>query len=574
MTTKTLSCSFIDGQTREFASRFLKALDTPVSLGVFLCLKYRDDISACSHEIDPCSYIDAELFGRDYQAAKLLSKFRESPPDLKAARESAAIDKFWGCESHLADKAPVLRSVIRSSLPSDERLRSVLYRAKEKIRQILGPVSRVFDVDSCNFGPGSSTSIPRRKAHPSNKFTATDITAGCVPFYHWFFQCTWFPQGELTLRESSRVTVVAKTFKADRVIAVEPDWNIFFQKGFGKAIRKRLLISGIDLDHGSDRHGQLSKLGSLTGELATIDLSSASDSISTSLVRFLLPDEWFFCLNSVRTSQVEVEGVSHPMRKFSSMGNGFTFELESLVFYALALATVEHTEMQKFVTVFGDDIIVPTSSVGLLTEVLTLAGFKLNKSKTFSTGYFRESCGAHFFDGKDVKPIYLKRKLTNDAEVFKACNGLRRFANRFYYRSIYDTPLDPVYTYGKRLIRRVLHIPDGYGDGGLVSSFDEVSPSAKRKANSGIWHSTSGIEGFYVKCLVPIGVKSESESIGLYMHKLRNLQQADVLPEAGDWIQDDDCLSLGNELLLSSSDTVRYRVGRMLVKEWCNPEIL
>lgn len=569
MTTKTRNDSFIDKNTRSFCQSFLEQLDTPVSLGVFLHLKYKDDIGACSCAIDPLDYEDATLFGKDYQAVSLLSKFRESNSFLEKERKALALDKFWSCENHLSESLPDLRRVLYSSQLKDEYLRSVLYRARDKIARILGPIKKTFKVEDCNFGPGASSSVPGRKAHPSNKFTATDVSAGCVPFYHWFFQCTWFAQGEVSLRESSRVTVVPKNFKSDRVIAIEPDWNIFFQKGFGAAIRRRLKQFGLDLDFGADRHDQLAKLGSLSGALSTLDLSSASDLVSTYLVRFLLPDDWFICLNSVRTDSVSVDGKSQSLLKFSSMGNGFTFELETLVFLSLALASQETTDKLNSVSVFGDDIIVPTESVGLLTEVLTLCGFKLNKQKSYSSGYFRESCGSHYFDGKDVKPLFIKKGLRNDSEVFKACNGLRRFAYRFYYRSIYDTPLDSVYSLCKRLIRRVYYIPEGYGDGGLISSFDEVSPSAKRR-DKGIWKPNNGIEGFYVRSLLPIGITTDSESIGLYLFKLRTLEsyKPDIFnPEK-------DRLFSGNQILLRASDNARLRVGRILVKEWCDPEVL
>lgn len=573
MTAKIESFSFIDKKTRRFASQFLEILDTPVSLGIFLCLKYKDDFSACSHEINPRTYQDAETFGKDYQASKLLAKFKESPASHAKKRMEESLVKFWGCEDHLASVNPRLREVLYSSNQSDEYLRRVFYTARDKIASILKSVKDRFKVELCNFGPGASSSVSGRRAHPSNKYLASDISSGCVPFYHWFFQGTWinkdssWPSGqELNLVESSRIQVVSKNFKADRIIAIEPDWNIFFQKGIGAAIRQALLEVGIDLDNGGALHELLAKFGSVFGSLATLDLSSASDLVSLFLVRFLLPEDWFLVMNSLRTSSVEIDGKTIPLRKFSSMGNGFTFELESLIYYALAFAVQETTDDQDSVSVFGDDIIVPTRSVGLLTEVLTTAGFKLNKDKSFADGYFRESCGAHFFNGKDVKPFYIRNGFHNDPEIYKALNGLRVFVNRHCYHDIHDSPYANLYASGKRLLKLVFYIPAGFGDGGLVSNFDEVTPSATRK-RSLIWRPRHGIEGFYVKCLLPVTHQRKDESIGLYMHKLRELER--YYPRF--WTPD-GCPPSGNSIDIRSNDTTVFRKGRMHVKEWLNQE--
>lgn len=569
--------TFIGKDTREIAMSFLEKTGGPTSLGVWLCLKYGDDVSACSHDIDPTAYTDASTFRSDYLAAKLLSKFKSGVKTQDLRRRKAAEAKFRACEVHLQ----TVRSTLYEAIRSNAVLRDILYLAKEKIASILGEIDTAHYVDLCSFGPGSSTSIPRRKAHPSNKYLSADVTASASTFVSWFFQDAGFPRPKFNLVEYSRVEFVPKNFKSDRIIAVEPDWNIFFQKGAGKMIRKCLRKVGIDLDRQSEFHGWLSRLASLDGSHATLDLTSASDTVATCLLRFLLPDKWFIFLNSLRTNCVKLGDEMIYVRKFSSMGNGFTFELESLVFYALAYATAAKTGTRGSVSVFGDDIIIPTGAVKQFEIVLQQCGFILNPEKSYSTGLFRESCGYHFFDGWDCKPLYIKNELNHDSERFKFCNALRRLTHRLHATDVLSHAYRDTYTRCVRSIRRKFYIPDGYGDGGLVSYFDEVTPAKSRRKNASITKYASGIEGYRVRCLQPIRVVGDVMHGGLLIHRLRqavrskksiwhqggtpifrvplsDLRRVDFLPE------------IGNSLSFSQSN-VKYRVGLMHVQRWFDP---
>lgn len=591
--------SFINNLTRKIASEYLEALDCPTSVGLYLCLKYHDDQSACSHSIEPSHYLDVDDFANSYLASSLLSKFRTGTPEHSSLRSEQAVDKFWRCEDHLHSITPRFNSVVFSSNITDEPARSIFYTAREKVHQILGRLSDSFSIDSCNFGPGSSSSVPRRKAHPSIKYLARDVTASCRPFVEWFFNDMGLEAPDnLVQRESSRITVVPKNFKADRVIAIEPDWNIFFQKGLGASIRKRLKRFGLDLDTAAADHSVLARLGSLDNSLATIDLSSASDSISSSLIRFLLPDDWFYMLNSTRTTSIDIDGVSRPITKFSSMGNGFTFELESLVFYALALACKNYDGAVGKVSVFGDDIILPKDCVPSLISVLTTSGFKVNLEKSFWSGNFRESCGCHYFLGRDVKPFFLRDNIVHDFEKFKTCNSIRRTAFRITGRRYDGTPFVLPYSTCKRSIRRVFYIPEGYGDGGLISNFDECSPSTVRhgrakgakKGSPDIIKRSHCIEGYKVRCLLPVASVSNSDSVGMLIHKLR-YYESNSIKVTSSLLEDKTYIptfTRGNDqvMILSSqrdpeqgnsfmvaSQRLSYRIGFVNVPLWCDPEV-
>ena len=132
---------------------------------------------------------------------------------------------------------------------------------------------------------------------------------------------------------------VPKNSEIDRCACKEPDLNMFLQKGFGNQIRYLLKKkAGVDLNNQLINR-ELARVGSVDGSLMTVDLSSASDSVTSALVGRLLPPDWFWYLDLVRSPVTMIDGEVHLNEMFSSMGNGFTFELESLLFYAITRAT-------------------------------------------------------------------------------------------------------------------------------------------------------------------------------------------------------------------------------------------
>jgi hypothetical protein len=115
------------------------------------------------------------------------------------------------------------------------------------------------------------------------------------------------------------------------------------------------------------------------------------------------------------------------------MGNGYTFELETLIFWALCATAIEDagripsTGVNLFV--YGDDIIVPTEAVRNVVAVLRFMGFSLNEAKSFWEGSFRESCGGDFLNGEWVRPFYLKEIPREPHEYIAMANGLMRLGS-------------------------------------------------------------------------------------------------------------------------------------------------
>jgi len=141
----------------------------------------------------------------------------------------------------------------------------------------------------------------------------------------------------------------------------------------------------------------------------------------------LLPSDWFRFLNDLRHKSGVLDGEEFLYEKFSAMGNGFTFSLESLIFWAVAKAAVLDAGLvcsKSDIGIFGDDIIVRASASPHVVTALNWAGFMVNTEKSFVTGPFKESCGADYFNGNDVRPFYLKRRILSHEDCYFVCNSL------------------------------------------------------------------------------------------------------------------------------------------------------
>jgi hypothetical protein len=433
--------------------------------------------------VDPNGFTDWYEFFLAYQSSVLLRKF----PGLETRIDTRAIalEKFLESEEKCRDVNHTFRRYTQVGA-----FRDMLWEAKKEVRRILGRFSWDDTLPFLSHGPGATFGTKRELGQPWYKFGCKQptLTGDCLAvdtaFLNW---CQLWGQirsengVERLFVAGSKVTTVPKDARSDRVIAIEPLLNMFYQKGVGGVIRSRLRKHGCDLN--DQTHNQrLALSGSISGRLATIDLSSASDSISRELVEFLLPDDWLVAMKCLRSVYTQLpSGEWHFLQKFSSMGNGFTFELESLIFLALTRVATYHTQRRDSpIGVYGDDIVVDTDSVPLLIHLLGICGFSVNVEKSFSSGPFRESCGKHYFLGRDVTPIYLKKWVESPEELLKLLNEIRRLAARFIGIGWgCDTRFYSAWLSTMRLLPvrfRRLSVPEGYGDGGVLRDWDEVTP--------------------------------------------------------------------------------------------------
>lgn len=225
------------------------------------------------------------------------------------------------------------------------------------------------------------------------------------------------------LVEHNKITFVPKTAKTHRSIAVEPLVNGYVQKGIDQVMRKRLRRIGIDLSDqsGNSEYARLGSLDNSDQSFVTIDLSMASDSLATEVVRQLVPAAWFELLNALRSKSFLLDDVEYKFEKFCSMGNGFCFPLQTLIFTAACKAVGAGVPGLDF-KVYGDDIIVRRCHAEPVIRLLGELGFKTNTDKTFITGPFRESCGRDWFSGEDVRPFILDFRLDSVEALIKFHN--------------------------------------------------------------------------------------------------------------------------------------------------------
>jgi len=238
-------------------------------------------------------------------------------------------------------------------------------------------------------------------------------------------------QREICFVSGNRYSTVPKTALTDRSIAAEPSINVFYQLGLGTELKRRLKYRGHwDLKKAQTLHRQVAESSSVSREFATLDLSNASDTVCKTLVKILLPHAWFEVLDSLRSKKTLIDGKWVVLEKFSSMGNGFTFELETIIFAALSAVVTRKCGhggwLGRDVFVFGDDIIVKSDVARPLKLVLEFFGFSLNDDKSFyGDEGFRESCGGDFFAGLPVRPYFLKEDLEEPQDFIAVANGIR-----------------------------------------------------------------------------------------------------------------------------------------------------
>lgn len=304
--------------------------------------------------------------------------------------------------------------------------------------------------------------------------------------------------GDPELVQGSRFSFVPKDDTTSRLIAIEPSLNMFYQLGLGRLLEERLVsFFGLDITSQPQINQEAARFGSVTDELATLDLSNASDSLGLPMLEWALPRPVLDVLKLLRSPQGDLSGEQLELHMVSTMGNGFTFPLETLVFsavvvacikshgfepvrpYRTSIAALESKQLPGYWGVFGDDIICHKLVTHRVTRLLKLLGFEVNSDKSFVEGVFRESCGRDFFRGHDVRGVYIKR-LDSPESRYVAINAL----NVWSAKTGISLPMTI-----KRLMATVkwLPIPPAENhDAGIRVPFEMVRESSRRDGNRAV----------------------------------------------------------------------------------------
>lgn len=244
-----------------------------------------------------------------------------------------------------------------------------------------------------------------------------------------------------------KVVFVPKTQKTPRVIAMEPTHMQYMQQAIMTTLVPLLENSKIGRSQGfSDQEPNryLARQGSITGEVATIDLSEASDRVLNSLIKDAT-SPWptvHDALQATRSTRSKLpSGKIISLRKFASMGSALCFPIEVMAFSTIVFLGLQRSGALTFdeafnlfvtggVRVYGDDIIVPANCALSVEETLESYGLKVNRSKSFRNGQFRESCGGDYYAGVNVTPVRLRLDLPTQRQHAKEIVSVSSTANQ------------------------------------------------------------------------------------------------------------------------------------------------
>lgn len=255
---------------------------------------------------------------------------------------------------------------------------------------------------------------------------------------------------------SARLISVPKNSTSRRTITVEPMLKQFIQQGLNTKLRDVItrcpVLSNCLALTDQSKNQQLALEGSLHGNWATIDLKSASDLLSIQLVEVVFGHHGLFYDHMMDCRSANIISDNKPefcLAKFAGMGNALTFPVQSICFAVTCIAAILDVwglkptlanvkRASKQIRVFGDDIIVASEFAHQSVNWLESVGLKINLSKSFLEGNFRESCGVDAFKGVDVTPIYVRTRPDNKSTEPSAIEGLVATSNLAWLRGLYE----------------------------------------------------------------------------------------------------------------------------------------
>lgn len=392
-----------------------------------------------------------EEFRSDHQMANLLRKYpfqgNEEVTRFEAVKAFAETEKRNKCTN---DRW-------RTEEPS-----GFFETLCDRLENLLGPCPTLDEViDKGAWGPGTTVDFPYgsdltcvelKTASPISCFernlSLIPRVLRRVPLWNHQMAATFTPEEGVNVVGASKMATVPKDSTKDRVIFVEPLLEGFLQHGLAAHLRAALQRESRDLSYAWTTNQKLAHAGSCTGQWCTVDLRAASDSICICPLKSLLSGtnsaQWFrlmdtlrskvgsvLCPASTETSPLAIADELHRFELFSSMGNGYTFELESVLFYALLTTIIPGIWVRDkgqlvlrwpHISVFGDDLVFPVAYAPQVVASLEWLGFQINTSKSFFDGPFRESCGKDYYLGQDVRPLFLSRQYQNASSIIDLAN--------------------------------------------------------------------------------------------------------------------------------------------------------
>jgi hypothetical protein len=249
-------------------------------------------------------------------------------------------------------------------------------------------------------------------------------------------------------RIQARLALVPKDWKGPRGVYISPKEAVFCQLGIDAALKRFMRTSWFRFcydDKSQFPSQEAAHMGSYDPSFwSTLDLSDASDRIPLSLISYLFHRKDYLAIACTRPSEVILpSGEKLRIAMSSPMGDGKTFAVLTMVCAIVSLAAILHAEgyfaarppsrsviecYAKKLRVFGDDIAVHSKYFTAVCEALEIHNLKVNVDKSFSRGFFRESCGLDAYKGIDVTPLRQRCDLDGKIDI----GELIAFHNRIY----------------------------------------------------------------------------------------------------------------------------------------------
>lgn len=223
---------------------------------------------------------------------------------------------------------------------------------------------------------------------------------------------------------TSEVLAVPKNYKTHRIIARESAYRCYQLQAIREALEECIKRNGFDKEidiHDQSTNQSLGRYGVVMGNFATVDLSSASDSIRYDLIMDVFPAEVTKAVRMYDSTQFSVKTKTFTKYMWATSGSPITFVMESILFYALMreatelycrFAGLKKAQCERMLGCsYGDDIVVHSDVYPTLVDLLTRCGFIVNTDKSFCEERYRETCGGEWYDdGKECTSIYWPRK--------------------------------------------------------------------------------------------------------------------------------------------------------------------
>lgn len=305
-------------------------------------------------------------------------------------------------------------------------------------------------------------------------------------------------------RSTARLITVPKNSTSRRTITVEPMLSQFIQQGLNIVLRdsieRSLILRNCLALTDQSKNQQLALEGSQYDNWATIDLKSASDLLSVSLVETVFRHNGPFLdhMMDCRSRYIACPGYTGPkgngvtlkqgLAKFAGMGNALTFPVQSICFAITCIAAILDQKgikpnywnvrrASRLIRVYGDDIIVDTRYAHQCVNWLQNVGLQVNVKKSFLRGNFKESCGVDAWRGVDVTPLYLRSRPDSQSTEPNVIGGLVATSNQAWMRGLYEFSTELADEVEERLGIALPLVGAGSGSLGWHSRQDAANPT-------------------------------------------------------------------------------------------------